>query len=81
MCSAKQTEFPVSLSLPTIDFAIVSPLLLGELQCSWTQQPDYRLDQAQLRTSLYDYAYLRKTGRQEALERAKAVHDQQKALG
>jgi len=73
---------PASLYLafgkPTIDFGIVPPLLLGDLQCYWTQQPGYSLDQAQLRTILYDYAYLRKTWREEKLERAKAVRDHQK---
>ncbi len=73
---------PASLYLafgkPTIDFGIVPPLLLGDLQCYWTQQPGYSLDQAQLRTILYDHAYLRKTWREEKLERAKAVRDHQK---
>lgn len=58
---------------PTIDFGIVPPLLLGDLQCYWTQQPGYSLDQKQVRTIFHDYAYLRRTWRTEKLERAKAV--------
>ena len=60
---------------PTIDFGIVPPLLLGDLQCYWTQQPGYSLDQKQIRTIFYDYAYLRRTWQSEKLERAKAVLD------
>lgn len=64
---------------PTVDFGIVPPLLLGDLQCYWTQQPGYSLDQKQLRTILYDYAYLRRTWREEKLERAKAGLSHRKA--
>lgn len=58
---------------PMISQAIVPPLLAGHLQCYWSQQPGYTLTAAQLRTILYDYAYLRPTWREEKLERAKAA--------
>lgn len=56
---------------PMVSFDLIPPLLLGQLQCYWSQQPGYTLTQAQLRTILYDYAYLRPTWREEKLERAK----------
>jgi hypothetical protein len=56
---------------PTISLDLIPPLLVGQLQCYWSQQPGYTLTQRQLRTILYDYAFLRSTWREEKLERAK----------
>lgn len=56
---------------PTILPEIVPPLLMGQVQSYWSQQPGYTLTETQLRTILYDYAYLRTTWREEKLERAK----------
>ena len=56
---------------PTISLEIIPPLLIGKIQCYWSQQPGYTLTETQLRTILYDYAYLRPTWREEKLERAK----------
>lgn len=64
---------------PTILVDLIPPLLIGQLQCYWTQQPGHTLTEVQLRTILYDYAYLRSTWRAEKLERAKAALDQRKA--
>jgi hypothetical protein len=50
---------------------IVPPILMGQVQSYWSQQPGYTLTETQLRTILYDYAYLRPTWREEKLERAK----------
>lgn len=58
---------------PTVSTEIIPPLLVGKLQCYWTQQPGYMLTEIQLRTILYDYAYLRPTWQEEKLERAKAA--------
>lgn len=46
------------------------PLLFEEIQCYWTQRPGYSLTETQLRTILYDYAYLRPTWRQDKTGRA-----------
>jgi hypothetical protein len=64
---------------PMISPTIIPPLLIGQLQCYWSQQPGYTLTEAQLRTILYDYAYLRRTWREEKLERAKEALAQRKA--
>jgi hypothetical protein len=44
---------------PILMYDLIPPLLVGNLQCYWIQQPGYRLNQTMLRTILYDYAYLR----------------------
>lgn len=46
------------------------PLLFEEIQCYWTQRPGYSLTETQLRTILYDYAYLRSTWQQDKTGRA-----------
>jgi hypothetical protein len=56
---------------PMISLALIPPLLVGQLQCYWCQQPGFTLTETQLRTILYDFAYLRPTWRAEKLERAK----------
>lgn len=56
---------------PMLSLEIVPPLLMGQLQCYWSQQPGYTLTEKQFRTILYDYAYLRNTWQEEKLERAK----------
>lgn len=61
----------LALGKPTISLDIIPPLLIGNIQCYWTQQPGYTLTEKQLRTILYDYAYLRRTWREEKLDRAK----------
>jgi hypothetical protein len=58
---------------PTLSTEIIPPLLVGQLQCYWTQQPGYTLTEIQLRTILYDYAYLRPTWQEEKVERARAA--------
>lgn len=58
---------------PMISLEIIPPLLIGQIQCYWSQQPGYTLSETQLRTILYDYAYLRSTWREEKTERAKAA--------
>jgi hypothetical protein len=58
---------------PLISPVIVPPWLLGEMHCYWSQQPGYTLTEEQLRTILYDYAYLRRTWQAEKIERARAA--------
>lgn len=64
----------VSFGKPLVALDHLPPLLFEEIQCYWTQRPGYSLTERELRTILYDCAYLRttwrpdKTGRQlEAL--------------
>lgn len=56
---------------PTLLPEIAPPLLMGQIQSYWSQQPGYTLTATQLRTILYDYAYLRPTWQEEKLERPK----------
>jgi len=64
---------------PMVSLEIIPPLLIGQLQCYWSQQPGYSLTESQLRTILYDYAYLRPTWREDKVERAMEALAHQKA--
>ncbi|MBX3013645.1 MAG: hypothetical protein KF832_19145 [Caldilineaceae bacterium] len=68
---------PISIFLsfgkPEISVNLIPPLLLGNVQCYWSQQPGYHLTETQLRTILYDYAYLRGTWQADKLDRAQAA--------
>jgi hypothetical protein len=74
---------PVTLFLsfgkPELSFNLVPPLLMGNIQCYWSQQPGYHLTETQLRTIFYDYAYLRRTWCADKLERAQAALGHPKA--
>jgi hypothetical protein len=48
---------------PQFSYDLIPPLLTTRLEGYWVQRPGYRLDQPMLRRILYDYAYLRRTGR------------------
>ncbi len=61
---------------PIVSYDIIPPLLAGELQCYWTQQPGFRIDEETLRHILYDYAYLRRTWKQDKIERYTAISQQ-----
>lgn len=69
----------LSFGKPTILPEIIPPLLMGQVQSYWSQQPGYTLTETQLRTVLYDYAYLRSTWREEKLERAKEALEHRQA--
>lgn len=60
----------ISFGKPLISLDVLPPLLYEEVQCYWTQQPSYDLDETTLRTILYDYLYLRPTWRQDKTGRA-----------
>ncbi len=73
---------PITLYLnhgkPEFSFNTLPPLLLGQAQCYWNQQPGSMLDDKLLRKIFYDYAYLRRTFQTDKLERAQAaLTDQQ----
>lgn len=55
---------------PLVSFNMLPPLLAGNLQCYWLQQPGYDLTEQQFRTILYDYAHLRQTWREDKTGRA-----------
>ncbi len=63
----------LSFGKPLVALDHLPPLLFEEIQCYWTQRPGYSLTEHQLRTILYDYAYLRPTWRQDKTGRAEEV--------
>ncbi len=65
--------FYLGFGKPTILPEVIPPLLIDQVQCYWSQQPGYTLNEQQLRTMFYDYAYLRPTWQADKLERAKAA--------
>ncbi len=72
---------------PLLSSGVLPPLLLGDVQCYWSQQPGYSLTVEQFRTILYDFAFLRqtwapdKTGRAEAAAPHRAVWQHPLILG
>jgi hypothetical protein len=58
---------------PGVFPAVVPPLLMGKMQCYWTQRPGFILERETIRAILYDYAYTRKTWRQDKSGRAEQV--------
>lgn len=64
---------------PMLSLAVIPPLLIGQIQGYWSQQPGYTLTETQLRTVFYDYAYLRPTWQEEKTSRAKEALAQRKA--
>lgn len=60
----------VSFGKPLISEDILPPLLYEEIQCYWTQQPGYNLNEDALRRILYDFAFLRGTWRSDKTGRA-----------
>lgn len=65
----------VSFGKPLISQDVLPPLLYEEVQCYWTQQPGYTLNEESLRRILYDFAFLRGTWRSDKTGRAEeAIH-------
>lgn len=58
---------------PLLSFGILPPLLLGDVQCYWSQQPGYSLTTDQFRAILHDFAFLRQTWAQDKTGRAEAA--------
>lgn len=60
----------LSFGKPMVSPALLPPPLIGDLHCYWLQRPSYELDERQLRSILYDYAYLRSTWQEDKGGRA-----------
>ena len=66
---------------------LLPPFLFEKLHCYWSQRPGYSLDEHQLRSILYDYAFLRptwsqdKTGRAKQSAKYKEVWEQELTIG
>lgn len=52
---------------------LVPPLLAGEMQCYWTQRPGSDIDEHTVRAIFYDYAYLRRTWKQDKRARYEQI--------
>jgi hypothetical protein len=68
---------PVSLYIgsgkPGIFPAVVPPLLIGKMQCYWSQSPGFMTDVKNVKAILYDYAYTRETWKEDKTGRAEVV--------
>lgn len=69
----------LSFGKPMVSPSLIPPLLMGQVQCYWTQKPGYRLTAVDFRHILYDFAYTRATWRQDKTGRAEAVLDHRQA--
>ena len=56
---------------PLLSVLQLPPLLVtSEVQCYWSLRPGYSLDEKQLRSILYDYAFTRQTWQENKTGRA-----------
>lgn len=55
------------------------PLLVGKVDCYWTQQPGYRVSELDFRTVLYDAAFVRRTWREDKTGRAQEALNHRQA--
>ncbi|MFW5941267.1 MAG: hypothetical protein ACOC8X_00560 [Chloroflexota bacterium] len=69
----------LSFGKPLVSPALLPPLLYGKTHCYWSQRPSYELDRQQLRAILYDFAFLRRTWREDKRGRAEAALAQRSA--
>lgn len=60
----------VAFGKPLVSPDQVPPLLVGKMDCYWTQRPGYRITERELRTMLHDHAYTRRTFRRDKTGRA-----------
>jgi hypothetical protein len=55
---------------PVLSTEQLPPLLLGKVDCYWTQRPGYRVSERELRTVLHDAAFVRSTWQEDKTGRA-----------
>lgn len=60
----------LSTGKPMFNLNLLPPLLIGNVQCYWRQQPGHSLTEKEWRTILYDYAFTRATWNQDKEGRA-----------
>jgi hypothetical protein len=58
---------------PGVFPAVVPPLLMGKMQCYWSQRPGFITDIETVKAILYDFAYTRKTWMKDKTGRAEKV--------
>lgn len=69
----------IDFGKPIVSPDLLPPFLTGKLECYWTQRPGYSLDEEQFRRILYDYAYVRKTWREDKTGRAEEAKQYRQA--
>jgi hypothetical protein len=75
-------ELFISFGKPFFSPEIMPPVLIGgETHCYFYQRPGYTLTDEEIRTILYDYAYLRKTWMPDKMARYAEVPGQREAWG
>ncbi|MFY1827957.1 hypothetical protein ACN47A_18700, partial [Myxococcus fulvus] len=62
----------IGFGKPMVTPELVPPLIIGKMDCYWTQRPGYRLTERELRTVIHDHVYVRRTWRQDKTGRAEA---------
>lgn len=65
----------ISFGKPVVSLDQIPPLLVGKMDCYWTQQPGYRLTEESFRRVLFDAAFVRRTWRQDKTGRAERALD------
>lgn len=63
----------LSFGKPMVSPALLPPLLYDRIHCYWSQRPSYEMDETQLRTVLHDFAFLRRTWKEDKQGRAESA--------
>lgn len=71
----------LSFGKPLVGDDLLPLFICGEVQCYWSQRPGFELDDEGLRRIFYDYAYTRRTWRQDKGGRYEHVIDQRDLWG
>ncbi|MBN2527926.1 MAG: hypothetical protein JXR76_16170 [Deltaproteobacteria bacterium] len=74
-----QATLLLSFGKPIVSTDQLPPLLIGKMNCYWSQKPGYRLTERDFRTVLYDAAFIRKTWTENKLGRAELARKHQDA--
>lgn len=72
-------QLMIAFGKPMVSPEQEPPLLQGPMDCYFTQRPGYRLTERELRTVLYDHAYLRRTWRADKTGRAEEAISHRRA--
>ncbi|MCP3060108.1 hypothetical protein LXT21_15095 [Myxococcus sp. K38C18041901] len=62
----------IGFGKPMVTPELVPPLIIGKMDCYWTQRPGYRITERELRTVIHDHVYVRRTWRQDKTGRAES---------
>lgn len=77
----------IGFGKPMMTHDIVPLALMGETQCYWVQRPGYEIDEAMVRSIVYDSVYRRRTWREDKstryadIEQTRALWESRQVLG